>query len=392
MADKLAIMQTYTPEKISEILVFLQKGKEANQKLLSQIQECKNDDDLAIVNDRLVKVRTNYEKMKARRMEFTEPIKQAITELMTFENAYNPDGKDNEYTKARAVIETYNQLKLTEANKAKYVAEQLKKKDQYKANLKAAVARQVADTISGQHKNVIQGMVAWESSITLENFEQKEASLRASNPKLKLEKYDECFRQPPSDPIMDGKEALEFVMSLKKEFTYEKANEEFVVLVSPLKNEYVAKCPDIKKRLEELKAMGEKKAKEQAEKQKEELEKKAQEDLKKVDDDRKQKDLQIEDQKQLDVIESEFREQGMTQGFETGPTKQEVKLGEHPVSQFIQIVNACLMDPKFKGFIDKDGGYVKHVQWWLTFFGNNCDVKSVKGLIVEEKAKTIIRK
>jgi len=358
MSDKLAVMQTYTPEKISEILVFLQKGKEANQKLLAPIQECTSDEELAIFNDKMVKARTNYEKMKARRMEFTEPIKQALTELMTFENTFNPDGKDNEYTRARGVIEAYNQKKLDEANKAKYEAELIKKKDQHKANLKAAVARQIADTISGQHKNVIQGMVTWESSITLENFKAKEDALRTSNPKLKLEKYDECFRQPPSDPIMPDKDALEYVMSLKKEFTYEKANEEFVVLVSPLKNEYVAKIPDIKKRLEELKAMGEKQAKEQAEKRKEEMEKKALEDLKKVDDDRKEKEKQIEDQKQLDVIESEFREQGMTQGFETGPTKQVVKLGEQPVSQFIQVVNACLMSPDFKGFIDKNGEYV----------------------------------
>jgi len=382
-----AIAENLSAEKVKDTIAYLEKGAAVTIDLLKKIQTCETDEDRAVNEERMVKARTNRQKVEDKRKSVTATLDQIKASFMVPEKSI-----DVEYARARKVIEDYDNAQLTKANLAKYNAEQQKKKDQYKAELKASVERQLVDMIAGLHKTVIQTMASWEASLTLENIAEKEQQIRAQQPMLKLDKYNACFHTNFAlNPILSEADTKAYIESLKEVFKYADYNERYVQYVSPIKNEYVAKLPDIRRKLEEIKALGEKKAKEAEELRKKELEKQSQQSLKEVDQQLDQQRKEVESKKDMDVLESEFREQGMTADLNVGPTKKEVKLGDNPVQQLTQVVAKCMGSEGFTLY-NKKGEYIEAVQWWLTTFANKCDVKSVPGLMVEEKAKTIIKK
>lgn len=380
---------------IVQLREFLTKAKDAAIESLSEIKVIENDEQYEEAKATLVTAKALYDKMSTKRKAFTEPIRKMFEELISYENEINyTSDKENQYNRARKVLEGYDQKKLQAAklkeHEAWLKAEQLK----YKAEYKAKVMQQLADMIAGLNRTLIDQMTNWERALTLANVDEKESKLRASTPVLKQEHYDNCFRLWGAKPnVMTPKEEENYLAELKAELTFAAYNEKYQQIAAPIKNEYLAKMPVIKQALQEqAKASAEVAAQYKA-KREQEMEAQKQEALKKANELQAQETQAIKDEKDLGEMNAEFTQQMLTADVEKGPIKKIAYFVSERqwLQPFLQVVSKVGAHPKFKGITNPKGEYVPEIDKWLKFFAQYIG-EEIPGITFEERAKTLIKK
>jgi len=392
------VQQEQLPARISisvqtlqKNLPVMEKGRELALKKLSVITQVTSDEEDQQANDVLVVAKQIADKVIKARKEITEPLDVIKGQLMEYEKAIAYDSKaDNEFNRVRHLREAYAQLKIDEKKKKEYEADLLRQIAVYKAMWREKIQKALIEMQAGRKRSVIEGMSAWESSMTLENFETKKKALESKTPELKQEVYDACFH-----PLVQGRRTdlvrneEEFLLAMKQEFPYQKQNEEYMAMAVEIINGYRAKLPTIKEKLIEISKQQDAAAAEA--KRKEELRLKAEEQMKASQAEAEQKIQSAKDDADLNILEAEFQRQGMVQDLESGPAKRVITFAEGQfLKPFTEIIGHCIAHPDFPGIKDKKGGYVKHVQWWMDWFASHCIVE-IKGTVVDLKAKTFVR-
>lgn len=390
-----------TPESVTELLSFLQRGQSVAVNELQQIQPlllpaqataeqvAELQKQKEVYEERLSKAKQVYEKMMLKRKAFTDPIKDKLTQIMQFENALDPSKTNNEYAKAWKVVDDFEQQVLSWTKIQQQKAELEKRRNQYRADLRAAVEKRLLEMMTGQEKTLTQGMVSWESGLTLENLQQKEQALRDAKLVLKQERYDACFNTdfPQSNLLMET-EVKAFIEGLKTEFTFNSYNEQYLRMAAPIKNAYLAKLPDIKVRLEKIKGDAEAEAT-----RKKELAEQAQTQAAAIDKIADAKREEIEQKQETEHYTAEFIQQGSTQDLPTQPTKKTASFENDAMwlQPLLQVIaHVAITDPvKIR---NTKGEYVPEIQKWLTAFEKCHGGKVVPGLKLDDEVKTIIRK
>lgn len=378
------------------------RGNEMAVALLKEIQKTPltNDEERAAAIERLTKVKAIYDKVDALVKQVVDPIEAFVDAVKAYKKPldYTSKTKDgNEYTRAKAVIEAYDQAKAKEAERVRLAAEFQKRQTIYKAELKEAVGRQLVDMIAGQKRTVIQAMAKWEENLTLANLDASYEMLEKKKPVLKEEVWSKCFHTSfiaPNSTLLTPKETETYIEELKKEFPLEKYSAEYAEAVAPIINEYRAKKEQVRSKLEEI-ARADAAQKETLElKRKEELEKKAQGAIYEVNQKQNETLEQLEHSKEMDKMNAEFTAQIQTQDIEDKPMRKEASFENEELflKPFAEVIGACVLHPKFPGIKKKNGkDNIDAVQWWLDWFADHCE-QTVKGIVITKVPKTIIRK
>lgn len=376
------------------------KGNEIAVTLLKEIQTTAitNDEERQVAIEKIAKTKAVTDKLDLLIKETVGPLEDFIDHVKSYKKSidYASKTKDgNEYTKAKAVIEAYDQAKAKEAERIRLEAEFLKKQNLYKAEIKEGIGRRLVDMISGQKKNIIDGMARWEAGLTLANFELSFEKLANQKPILKKDKWEECFKIPFQQGQLMTKEVFDaYLDELRKEYPYENYNAQFAEATAPILNEYRAKKDTVKRRLEEIQKASEEAKVALEQKRKDELEKQRQEQIKIADQQQVEAMEKVDHEKEMDKMNAEFTEQVQTQDIEDLPTKRIASFEDNAnyLKPFAEVVGACALNPKFPGIMKKNGtDYVDHVQWWLDWYAGNCK-DAIKGIKIIQVPKTIIRK
>lgn len=398
--SNLPVIPSTTMELAKANLPRIIRGNEIAVTLLKEIQSATitNDEERQLAIEKIAKTKAVTDKLDLLIKETVGPLEDFIDQVKSYKKSidYASKTKDgNEYTKAKAIIEAYDQAKAKEAERTRLEAEFLKKQNLYKAEIKEGIGRRLVDMLSGQKKNIIDGMARWESALTLVNFDVSFEKLESQKPILKKDKWEECFALPFQQGQLMTKEVFEaYLNDLKKDFPYENYNSEFAVAVAPILNEYRAKKDLVKKRLEEIQKASEDARIALEQQRKDELERQRQEQIKIADQQKVEAMEKVEHEKEMDKMNAEFTEQVQTQDIEDLPMKKVASFEDdaHYLKPFAEVVGACALNPKFPGIMKKNGNdYVDHVQWWLDWYAGNCK-DAIKGIKVIQVPKTIIRK
>jgi hypothetical protein len=398
--SNLPALPSTTMEVAKSNLPRIIKGNEIAITLLKEIQmqEIATDEDRQASIEKLAKTKAVTDKLDLLIKETVGPLEDFIDQVKSYKKSidYASKTKDgNEYTKAKAVIEAYDQAKAKEAERIRLEAEFLKKQNLYKAEIKEGIGRRLVDMISGQKKNIIDGMARWEAGLTLANFELSFEKLANQKPILKKDKWEDCFKIPFQQGQLMTKEVFDaYLDELRKEYPYENYNAQFAEATAPILNEYRAKKDTVKRRLEEIEKASEEARVALEQKRKDELEKQRQEQIKLADQQQVEAMDKVDHQKEMDKMNAEFTEQVQTQDIEDLPMKKEASFEDNVnyLKPFAEVVGACALNPKFPGIMKKNGtDYVDHVQWWLDWYAGNCK-DAIKGIKIVNVPKTIIRK
>lgn len=395
-----ALSQPITAESVQQLATRLEQGRNVAVVELQKIKDIPfdiNDPEVGkperdLYNDKLVKAKAVYEKMYQIRKPFTDKLDEIRSAILAYENEINYQSKNmNEYNRARAVIEAYDQKVLDAAKHAEKVAEFNKRVATYKADLRAAVQRALLGLMTSQEKTLRQGMINWEAALTLDDIEAKAEGLKKVQLKLNKDKYDACFHTnfDMNTQLLSQQDTEKYIQSLKSEFTYEHYNEQYIKMAAPIKSEYIGKIPDIKAKLQQIKD-----DKDAAEQRQKELQQQSQQVVREVEQKSVQKLNDIENEKELAGMEAEFQRQGSTQDLQAGPSKKIASFSDDKswLSPFLAAIGHVACHPKFPGITKKSGEYIDAIDWWLKQFAQYCSDKTVGGLTFEEKAKTAIRK
>lgn len=394
MTTDLATTQIVTiKDKFQANLPSIQKGNEIAMSQLRELQALTigSDEEREEAITKLAKVRAVYNKVNSMRVEITEPLDQIKDYLMSFERALDDKGKDNEYAKAKQPIAVYDQWKIDERKKAELIAENNRQIAVYKADLKAAVGRQLAEMLAGAKKNLIDGMSRWQTSLTLETFDARQKALESTPPSpIKQEKYDACFNTNFNrKPIINEEDTKIYIESLKVEYPYATYNETYIALATEIINEYRAKMPVIKKELEDIKAS--KDAVELEAKRKKDLEDQAARDRVQVESELTQAVQQVDEQKDMSVMEADFVKQGSTQDLEAGPMKKEASFEKDNLflKPLLEVISVVATSGKLTSIRKRNGEYIDSVSWWLKQFETLG--KEVSGIVLKDVAKVIVK-
>lgn len=390
-------------EKVQTNFPSIMKGNALGIKLLKEVQTTPihNDEEKQFAIEKLTKVKAIVDKVDLLTKEVTEPIESFLDQVKSFKKAidYANKTKDgNEYTKARAVIEKYDIDKAAAEAKVKAEAELLKQKNLLKAEIKEGVGKRLIDMLAGQQKNIIDGMSRWEQALTLENIDSSYEKLANQKPALKRDKWEACFGDNFTSPIkraMLPADIIAYMEELKKEFPYEEFNKSYVETVSPIINEYRAKQDQVRAKLTEIKNAGEAEKVRLEEERKKELEAKAAEARKEIEAAADEAHRGVEHQKEMDKMNAEFTAQAQTQDLEQVPMKKIASFEDNKnfLKPFAEVIGACVLHPKFPGIMKKNGtDVIDAVQWWLDWYADHTEAKAIKGIVIKEVPKTIIRK
>lgn len=398
--SNLPVLPSTTMEVAKANLPRIIKGNEIAVTLLKEIQTTviSNDDERQVAIEKIAKTKAVTDKLDLLIKETVGPLEDFIDQVKSYKKSidYASKTKDgNEYTKAKAVIEAYDQRKAKEAERIRLEAEFLKRQNLYKAEIKEGIGRRLVDMLSGQKKNIIDGMARWEAGLTLANFELSFEKLANQKPILKKDKWEECFAIPFQQGQLMTKEVFDaYLDELRKEYPYENYNAQFAEATAPILNEYRAKKDTVKRRLEEIEKASEEAKVALEQKRKDELEKQRVEQIKIADQQQVEAMEKVDHEKEMDKMNAEFTEQVQTQDIEDLPMKKVASFEDDAnyLKPFAEVVGACALNPKFPGIMKKNGtDYVDHVQWWLDWYAGNCK-DAIKGIKIVNVPKTIIRK
>lgn len=404
--------ETLLPIKLEPILQQIQenvptmiKGRDAAVAAMKNITEINSDEDLENVNRLLVKVRSTYDKVYAIRTGITTSIDQTKEFLMQFEKDLDQNGKNNDVVRLRGLMGQYKQKILDENNRIKREAEIQKLKENHKADVIARIKKNLADMVIARAAEVQSGSKKFFDDTTLEDWDAKAKTFMSFRPVLKTETYNKCFQVSYNPELLPEKEFLQLTAEIGAEETYVVWDAKVADVVAPILNDWRGRMDDIKQDKIKLRDATE------SEKSRIEKEQKAKADhdeqvrKDQIAEMQKESDHKIEQEKQVDKLQNDFREQAVTQKLDdAGPVKLIAKFKEDkPVKTLTEVLYHCFMSPKFPDITKKDKNkntkinehgfpeYIDSVDYFLSFFLKYCDV-NINGIEIKEVSKVIVRK
>lgn len=380
------------------------KGRDAAVAAMKNVTSIESDEDLEKVNGLLVKVRATYDKVKGLREPITQPLDQLKKLIMEFESDLD-QSKDNEVSRLRGLIGAFNQKKIDAKKAADAEAARIKEKENHKVDLIARIKKNLSDMIIQRVKEVHAGADAFWKATTLETFDPREKQFMEFRVALKMDTYNKCFDIPFNSNLITKEEFEALLVEVGATETYVVWDKNHSDAVVPVVNEWRAKVPEIRKRLEDLKnaSDAERARLEKEQKEKDEADQKARDQQLAVM--QVESDKAIQQAADIDKTQNDFREQAMTQSIEdAGPTKLLLRFkDEKPMKAMTEILYHCFSNPKFPSIIKKNKDktnkidehgfpeYVEGVDWWIKFFVANCDV-NIQGIEIKEISKVVVRK
>lgn len=390
----------------------LNQGYEGSVAKLDSITEVTEENYQEVI-EQLSTIKKYHDKIKALRAPVTQMLDDMKKRLMTFERPSDYSDKDSLYSQKRKLVEQFDEQKLAKAKAAQAKAEQQKKATVYLVELKTTIHRALLEMIMGKKKVLISKMAQWEASLTLATIDGADALLTRQKPNLKQEDWAACFHlnfkkqniisaerdeQIVNEAIAKGlddagtvkllneendKLHLQFMEDLKKEFTYEKYNEEYQQAVAPVINDVRARLPEIKVSLQN---------KDQEAKRQEEIKKREAEQQQNLVVEQQSRVEEVTHQHDMAQMEAEFTQQAQTQDIDKPNTVkiarfENDKMFLKPLLEVISMVAAL---PEFPSIVKKDA-YIPGVKFWMDLYEKKCIDRPVKGIKITEKAKTTIK-
>lgn len=393
-------------EKVETILPKLVKGNANCLAILSEIKVIENDEQFENATTDLVDVRTTYDKMKALRMEVTDVLMELKDELMSYERPLNTTDAKSEYSRARKVLETYQQEKLEKVRAEQALQAKKKDQDNHKVDLRAKMIENLANNVVETIKTADQYSKMLFDSLPLDIFDEKAETFKKQKPKLKQENYDKCFAMHHNTALLTKMEFDALVSDVKVNEPYDKWNEALIEAVAPIMNEWRARIPEIKEeKIKIAAAQGEEKVKLEAEaKAKFDLELKQRQDN--LDAAAKEQKEMIQSDANMEKMSNEFASQAANQNLDdAGKVKLILKFVDAKTTPkaLFEIMYHVFSHKDFPGIQKRDKvkklvfdakgrpEYIDPVQWWVDFFMDNCDAH-IENTVITEDAKIVVRK
>jgi hypothetical protein len=394
--------------QIKESVPKFEKWRDRAVAAMAEITEIANDADLNEVNDVLVAVRGTYDGIQERRKEITTPLDELKKQLMSYEKDLDPSSKDSDASRLRNLIGAYNQKKIDEKKRIEEEARLQKEKENHKVDIQKRIEKNLADMVISKVAKVQSYSSEFFDKTTLETFDDRMTNYKkmGSNPKLKVEDYDDCFVVEFNANYITQDEFDKLVLEIQETETHDKWNDSVRKEIMPKFNDWIGRIDERKEELEQYeKAKTNKKQLEKIEEsqRKKKLleEQKRKEELEKMQRD---SDDDIAKKTEIDKMQNEFREQAQTQTAEdAGPVKLILKFkDEKPLKAMTEIMHHCFAHPKFpsvkkmdknKQFVFDEHGFPVHAAWvepLVNFFLKNCDV-NISGVEIKEISKVIVR-
>lgn len=385
---------------------------------LSKIQSIKTDAEDDVAMKVLVKTKEFYELSVAERKEFTGPLDEFKDIAMAPERQINTDAKapGSEYNRVRNLRNAYAQWKLDEAANKQKKIDDTRKHDEEVNRLKVEFDRNCYESVTTIILGIDDKMHAFFGSITYDTFEQKSAALKAQVPKLKPELYDAMFVIAFDNTKICREEFNILQTEARNSFTYEIVNKDYFDRATPRLNAWIAKLPEKKTALDNLKAIQEsndaaalataqavQKAKDDA----------ASEALKKQSEavataESASKNDILVAQEQDANTQVMFAAQIATQTISAPAGKKKfqatiISNEEDMVITISELFYKVFIHPKYSGIqkrektglpkVDENGRpvYEDWLEKLLDFYANNCET-TIKGISLKETISTIQKK
>lgn len=416
--DLVPVVSLIDKDTVEATLGQLAKGDDIASTILANITEVTADNREAVIAD-LEKIKRIHDKIKLIRTPLTQWLDDKKKQLMSFERASDYTDKGSEYTKKRDLVQAFDQKVLEETRKKEFAAEHGKKINIYKAELKAAVQRQLVDMMASKKRMVIESLANWKASLTLETYDAKVNGLTAKKPLLPAADYDKCFNTnfQVGNMVTTDEEGLiqnsgysldeqkkkraeinlahhqVYFEALKVELPYSGYNDEYVRETSILLNEVRAELPGIKTQLEAAKTNAKAEEERQAS-----IKAQAAAQVQAVEVGKAEQLTLVADAKDQDVMSANFEQQAMVNDLAAVPTKKIVRFvtGQF-IKPFTAIVGRVAAHPDFPGILKKGKQeYIDSVQWWVNWYQTKCQLEEngkplIDGIELTEEAKTTIR-
>lgn len=394
----LKLVKDYVPSMI--------KSTNGAMLAMSQITEITTDEMDQSANNLLVKVKSTYEHVNGMRKELTDNYDNFKKTLMLIEGELDhKKGAKNDVTRIKILREGYAQVKLDKRRKEEEALEKQKIITNKLIDFKTSLIKNIEIGAIEVLSTAETALSGWSKKVDLENYDGMLENLNYT-PTLKQEVYDGWFVVNMDMAGVDGERVTEVLAEVKAERPYEKLSKAYEVEALKKIEEWRAKMPEIKKRLEDIaKADG---------KKKEEL--KAQLAAKQIIEDEKaaEKATKLKEEKAQEIavdasdskLTADFVEQGGKQNIKEDKVNSKFTARftqDNWVRPFAEVVYNVASHPDFKGIYAKertgeiktdDKGrdqYIDHIDWFMKFFAQHCNA-NIKGLKLYADAKVQARK
>lgn len=392
-------------QQVQSFVPIMMKGRDAAVAAMKNFTSVENEQDLNNLNGLLVKVRATYDKIYGMRTEITKELDACKEFLMQFEKDLDQSGKNNEVARCRNMIAAYNQKIIDENNRVKREAELQKQKENQKSDVTARIKKNLADILIQRASEVQSGSKKFFDETTLETWDARAKTFMTFRTSLKKETYEICFNVSYNRDYLTPDEFTQLCEAIKVDEPYEKWSDEVNKVITPILNDWRGRMDDIKQDKIKLKNASDAERERIEKEQKEKAEHEEQVRKDQIAAMQKESDARIEQEKQADKLQNDFREQAVTQRLDdAGPVKLILKFKEDkPVKALTEIMYHCFMHPKFPEIIKKDKdknfkfdehGFPVYVDWvesLVSFFVKYCDV-NIGGVEIKEISKVIVRK
>ena len=364
--QQLPVLDLTVAEKAKQMFPVISDKANRGVLALSKITKIETDEEDAIANNLLVKVRVTIEGSKdpegnkipgieAMRKEVTGKLDELKSLLILPENRLKAEAE-----RVKGLRNKYaNEKEARRQEEAKKVAEEQARKDAM-VKVKAEIKDKLTDLIVEKTKALGQTISAHVSAMNLDNWDEMEKKFNLS-PKLAVDSWAKCFDQP-RNPLISEAVFAALIEEAKAEEPYEKHNSLYIQYAQPVVDQWKQDLPERKAKLIEIKELEERDAMKAAIKKRqmaEEAEKKQKEEAERLQKQEEERKEEQEREKNEQLLKNEFESHVITQQAapQKNIRKKRVAIIKCEDSRIVQvwakILFACYSNPKFKGHLKR---------------------------------------
>ena len=367
---------------------------------LATIQEIKTDEEDEKAEKILVKVRTTFTYIESMRKAITGPLDDMKKVLMEPEKLISNTVSGNEYERVKLLRDAYANAKFKEEQVRQAEIEARRIVEQQRVLVRSIFKTNYTEGIVKTNMTLNNKLAEAFQTTTIETLEtlKKRLSLGA---KLLKGVYDSWFDPTAIQSSLPFIEVKNISEELKKELTYEKAEEEYGKLSKATMDSWMDRIPELEASLQ----AGVEAA--------EESRRKLAEQMKKEEEERNNAALKVAQEKaeseaKAAQLQTEFRSQMELQAgaIEMKGNIKKRAVIEADTQDFVAIISELFFNvfihPKYAGIIKKDKKgqpqfnadgtpiYVDWLQGLLDFYATNCE-EEIPGIKIIEEVKTTQR-
>lgn len=398
--------------KVNEFIPQMISKAQRADTALSQFTVIDNDEVDAEAAKILLKVKNTYESIYKMRKEMTDVTDQFKKMAMMPEKLISTLSTDSasNYNRVKKLRDDYANFKYQEKLKIQKQIQFEKDKNDEIIRLKNELQKRAEELVIDQLTALNSSISTFIQGLTYENFDVNIKKLNAT-PKLKIDVYEKIFVVGRNTSLINDDEFNELINEVKKLWTYDVINTQYVNLAQVKIDEWKNTFPETREKLKAIYETG-LKNKEEAERLKAiEAERLKAEQLKAIEDaerEKKEKREEIESKMMDEKLDNDFESQVKNQIVEEDSNINNVRKSKYAVitapnakivQVIAQVIHACFMNPEFKGYMKKDkagniimnDGVPEYEDWLselLSFYVKKCDVK-IDGIEIREKISTI---